>query len=189
MPINLFLPILLRLAGPFAFVSAAIGAGIMNRSIVIVPILALAGTATAILIRKVTPSPMMEVKNLLDPNAPHQTPGLFDGFFRRFALGTLGYGLVFGLAAMIAALFQTTELEPQVRLEDAGFALIPAGIALIGAWLSARIGISQMAGMAAQMQDMFAQANPETGAPSSDDDAFTVEGEIIDPDASGETDS
>ena len=189
MPINLLLPVVLRLAGPLAFIGAALGAGAMNRSIIIVPILALAGTVTAIIIRKVTPSPMLEVKNLLDPNAPQQAPRLFDGFVRRLLLGSLGYGLVFGLAALIAAVFHTTEFEPQVRPEDAWFILVPALIALVGAWLSARIGISQMTGMAAQMQDMFAHMNPQSGAPSADDDAFTVEGEIIDPDTPDGKDS
>ena len=183
MPINLFLPIALRLAGPLAFGSAAIIAGVMNRSIMIVPILALAGAAAAILIRIYAPSPVLEVKNLLNPDAPPKQPGVFDGLGRRLIFGVLGYGILFFLAAWIAALFQSTEFAQQVQGWDLGFAAVPAIIALIGAWLSARIGYNQMASMTAQMQDMFAQMNDPAGPTADDEDSFTFEGEIIDPDA------
>ena len=182
MPIGLALPIILRLAGPIAFTLAAVTAGIMNRSIMIVPILALAGAGVAILIRIYAPSPVLEVKNLLNPEAQQKPPGVFDGLGRRLLLGVLGYGIVFSLSAWIAALFQSTEFAQQVGVTDLVLAIIPAIIALIGAWLSARIGYSQMASMTAQMQDIFAQMNDGPQAQSGEDDAFTFEGEIIDPD-------
>ena len=64
---------------------------------------------------------------------------------------------------------------------DASYILIPALIALLGAWGSARLGASQMAGMMGQMQDMFAQMQAAQGQESAED-PFTVDGEVIDPD-------
>ncbi len=181
MPAAILLPILLRLAGPLAFIGAAIAAGILNLSIVMVPLLAAASTATAILIKTVTPSPAMELKEMLDANAPSEKPSPFKGAGRGFAIRILGFGLVFGLAALIAALFQSTELEPRIRAGDFGFLIIPSAIALIGAWVSARIGLNQMAGMMGQMQDAFAQMQTGQSTSDAEDGAFTFEGEIIDP--------
>ena len=182
MPSALFLPIFLRLLGPMAFIGMAIAAGVMNRSIMIVPLLALTATAVSILIRYVSPSPMMEVKDLLNPSAPSVRPSPFRGLGRRFGLGILGYGIVFGLAATIAAIFQATEFESQIRAFDFGLLAIPAALALIGGLLSARMGQAQMEGMMGQMQDMFSQMQDAQSAAATDEDAFTVEGEVIDPD-------
>lgn len=181
MPAALLLPILLRLAGPLAFIGAAMTAGILNLSIIMVPLLAAASTATAILIKTVTPSPAMELKEMLDGSAPSEKPSPFKGVGRGLAIRTLGFGVMFGLAALIAALFQTTELEPSIRASDFGFLIVPAAIALIGAWISARIGLNQMAGMMGQMQDAFAQMQTGQPQPEAEDGAFTFEGEIIDP--------
>ncbi|MCR9268984.1 MAG: hypothetical protein NXH72_03245 [Hyphomonadaceae bacterium] len=182
MPAALFLPLLLRLAGPLAFIGAAIIAGILNRSIMLVPLLALAGTGTTVLIRFLAPSPAMDIKAMLDPNSQLQKPSPFKGIGQRFGLGVLGFGLVFGVSALIAALFQATEFEPRVNLSDAGFLVVPGLIAVIGAWLSARLGLNQMAGMMQDMQGMFSQMQAGPEATSNDEDAFTVEGEIIDRD-------
>jgi len=181
MPAALLLPILLRLAGPLAFIGAVIAAGIMNLSIVIVPLLAAASTATAILIKTVTPSPAAEIKDMLDTNASTEQPSPFKGAGRAFAIRTLGFGMVFGLAALIAALFQTTELEPSIRASDFSFLIIPSAIAFIGAWVSARIGFNQMAGMMGQMQEAFSQLQAGQPNPDAEHGTFTFEGEIIDP--------
>ena len=177
----LLLPILLRIAGPLAFLSATAAAGVMNRSIMVVPILAAVATLTTILIRKFTPSPAVELKAILSPEANPQPDNPFRGMGRGFAMGLVGYTIVFALAAWIAALFQTTEFEPQVRWDDAALALIPALIALIGAWLSARLGLNQMASMMGQMQTAFSQMQSGDPAAESSEEAFTFEGEIIDP--------
>lgn len=182
MPPALFLPILMRLSGPLAFVTAAGVAGVLNRSFVLIFVLAAVATATTIVIRKISPSPAMDLKAVFssDPSAP--PPSIFRGASRRFAIGLIGYALVFGLAAMIAAIFKTTEFEPQIRADDIWFLVVPAGIAMAGAWVSARLGMAQMAGMMDQMQGVFSQMQARETAQSAEDDAFTVEGEIIDPD-------
>jgi len=181
MPTSFLVPILLRLAGPIAFLSAAIVAGVMNRSVLLVPLLTVVATLTTLVIRKVSPSPVTDLKSVLTPDAQPAPPNLFRGVGRRFAIGLVGYGIAFGLAALIAAMFQTTEFEPQLMMSDTIYLIVPTLVAIVGGWISARVGMSQMADMMGQMQEMMAQMqaaqNPEAG-----DDAFTVDGEVIDPD-------
>jgi len=88
---------------------------------------------------------------------------------------------VFAVFAWVAALFQTTEFEPQIRPDDAWIVFTPAIIALIGAWLSARLGLSQMASMMGQMQTAFSHMQSDEPTAETDAEAFTVEGEIIKP--------
>jgi len=183
MPVAFLLPILLRLAGPLAFAFAAIAAGVMNRSFIIVLLLAVIASLTTVIIRKVSPSPAMDLKAMMTPDAAPQPASPFRGVGRRFAIGVVGYAALFGLAASIAAIFQTTEFERQLMLTDIWFAGIPAVIALVGAWVSARIGLNQMASMMGGMQDAFNQMQAGQGPATADDeDAFTFEGEVIDPD-------
>ena len=180
MPQTLLLPIILRVAGPIAFVIAAMTAGVMNRSIIIVPLLALVATATTVIIRTVSPLPSFDLKSALSPDAPARKPSAFRGAGRRLVIGVIGYGVAFGFAALVAALFQATEFQPQLSLEDAGYFIVPGLIAIIGATIGARLGVNQMSGMMSQMQDMFAQM--QTPGAANDEDGFTFEGEIIDPD-------
>ena len=182
MPTSFLIPILLRLAGPIAFLVAAIVAGVMNRSIFLIPLLTVVATATTIVIRKVSPSPATDLKSVLSPDAEPNPPNIFRGAGRRFAIGLVGYGIAFGLAAWIAAIFQTTEFEPQLMVSDTVYLIVPTMVAVIGAWISARVGMSQMAGMMGQMQEMMAQMQAAQTASPGDDDAFTVDGEVIDPD-------
>jgi len=185
MPVALLFPILLRLAGPLTFVLAAITAGVMNRSFIIVPLLAVIASITTVIIRKISPSPAMDLKSMMSPNEAPKPANPFRGVGRRFGIGLVGYAVLFGLSASIAAIFQTTEFEPQLMLSDIWFAGIPALIAFIGAWVSARIGLNQMASMMGGMQDMYEQMNAGQSPESSDDAAFTFEGEVIDPDEPG----
>lgn len=182
MPIALLLPILARLAGPMSFASAAIVAGVMNRSFVLVPLLAVTASLATILVKWLLPSPVSDLTSMLSPDAEPAAPNPLKGVGRRFAAGLIGYGLLFGLAALIAALFQTTEFEPQVLSSDIWFLAIPGVAAIIGAWISARLGQAQMAGMMGQMQDVFAQMQAQQAGQQSEEDGFTFEGEIIDPD-------
>ena len=182
MPAALFLPLLLRLAGPLSFLCAAMIAGVMNRSLLLIPLIALASTAATVLIRFIAPSPVTDLKTMLDPNARPQKPSPFKGVGRRFGVSVLGFGLMFGFSALIAAVFQPTEFQQQVQRLDFGFLAIPALIAIIGAWLSARLGINQMASMMQDMQGIFAQMQAGQTPRDEGEDAFTVEGEIIDPD-------
>jgi len=184
MPIALLLPILLRIAGPVAFLFSVASAGAMNRSVILVPIIAVAATVTTILIRIIAPSPASEINSMLsgDPNPSPESP--FRGSGRRLGIGLVGYALIFGLSAWVAALFQTTEFEPQVLVQDIWFVISPAVIAIIGAWISARMGFNQMANMMGQMQTAFADMKANANGAEMNDDDFTVEGEIIDPDES-----
>lgn len=188
MPTALLLPVLLRLAGPISFTVAASAAGVLNRSIMLIPLLAVAASLTTILIRTLVPSPINDLHAMLSPNAPPQPQSPFRGIGKRLGFGLVGYGIAFVLAALIAAIFQSTDFEPRLMPSDVGFLIIPAAIAIIGAWLSSRLGFNQMAGMMGQMQDMFAQMK-EAERQASGDEPFTVDGEIIHPDDDRRQDS
>lgn len=188
MPTALLLPILLRLAGPISFTMAASTAGVLNRSIMLVPLLAVAASLTTILIRALVPSPVNDLQAMLIPNAPTHPPSPFRGMGKRLGIGLIGYGIAFGMAALLAALFQTTDFEPRLMPSDASYLFIPAAIAIMGAWLSSRLGFNQMAGMMGQMQDMFAQMK-DAERQAGGDEPFTVDGEVIHPDEDGRPDS
>ncbi len=181
MPIALLLPILARLAGPISFASAAVAAGVMNRSIVLIPLLAVTATVATILVRWLIPSPVNDIKAMLSPEAEPAAPNPMKGAGQRFGMGLVGYGLLFGLAALISAVFKTTEFEPQVLSSDIWLLAVPGVIAIIGAWVSARMGHAQMSGVMDQMQAMAAQMQAQTSVAPGDEDGFTFEGEIIDP--------
>ncbi|MEO1659780.1 MAG: hypothetical protein AAFR51_02240 [Pseudomonadota bacterium] len=181
MPIALLFPILARLAGPISFASAAIVAGGMNRSVVMVPLLAVTASLATVLVRWLLPSPVNDLKAMLSPEAEPAAPNPLKGVGQRFGLGLIGYGLLFGLAALIAAVFKTTEFEPQVLSSDIWFLAVPGAIAIIGAWVSARLGYTQMAGMMGQMQTVFADIKSQQAPQPGEQDGFTFEGEIIDP--------
>ena len=183
MPLSFILPIALRAIGPFAFVASAMAAGAMNQSVMLVPLLAVAVTLTTLLIRKVSPSPAGDLAAVLNPQAEQTRKGLFDGALKRFGAGLIGYAVCFGFAALIAAMFQETEFNQMLIGSDLWFALIPATIAIVGAYVSYRMAFGQMADMAGQVQAMFAQMQDRdhpSGAPEEDD--FTLEGEIVDDD-------
>ena len=182
MPAALLFPILLRVAGPIAFLVSVATAGILNRSFMLVPLLALAATLTTNLIRQVTPSPALELKDMLSAEDAPKPNNPLRGIIPRLAGGLVGYAILFAIAAGLAAIFQTTEFEPQVALADVWFAIIPAMLAFVGAWVSARIGANQMAGMMSQMQEAFSQMQAgQAQGHADEDDAFTFEGEVIDP--------
>lgn len=181
MPAALALPLMLRAAAAIVFLIAVIAAGIMNRSIFIVPLLAAAATLTQFLVSKVIPSPMTELKAGLNPGAP-PTPALTK-LSRGFFIATFGYGILFVITVFISALFQETELAHAFTRTDAYLIAIPAIAAAVLSLINARIANAQMATMMSGVQAMYAQMNPD-GAPNpaNDDDAFTIDGEIIDED-------
>lgn len=182
MPAALFLPILLRAAGPLAFILAALIAGGMNRAVILVPLLAIAATLTTALIRATTPSPTGELMAALNDQEAPAPKNPFAGSLQRFGAGMLGYSFLFGFAALIAALFQVTEFEPRFTVQDTPFLVIPAILAVIGASISSRLGFNQMASMMGQMREAMSQVRPDQPYDASDDDAFTVDGEVIDED-------
>mgnify|MGYP001797127042 FL=1 len=79
MPVALFFPILLRLAGPVAFILAVAVAGAMNRSFILVPLLALAASLTTVIIRAVTPSPAMDLGAAMQSQAEQRPHNPFRG--------------------------------------------------------------------------------------------------------------
>jgi len=183
LPFALILPVLLRLAGPIAFVLAALSAGVMNRSAMIIPLLAVAATLTTVLVRKFSPSPALNLQAMLNPQASTKPESIFKGLLPRFGAGLVGYGLAFGFAALVAALFQVTEFEPRLLVTDTAFLIVPAILACFGAYMSAQMGLNQMANMAGQMQSMFSDIQAQQAANDESGDApFTFEGEVIDPD-------
>ncbi|MEM7494164.1 MAG: hypothetical protein AAF296_12340 [Pseudomonadota bacterium] len=183
MPLSLIFPIALRAAGPVAFIISAMAAGAMNQSVMLVPILALTATLTTLLIRKVSPSPAGELAAALNPQAEQKRKSVFKGALKRFGAGLIGYAVCFGIAALIAAMFQETEFNQLFVRSDIWFALIPAIIAIVGAYFSSRMAFGQMADVAGQMQTMFAQMQ-DRGHPAGtpEDDDFTLEGEIVEDD-------
>ncbi|MDJ0921833.1 MAG: hypothetical protein QNI84_11950 [Henriciella sp.] len=182
MPPALFFPILLRAAGPLAFIIAALIAGGMNRAVILVPLLAIVATLTTAVIRATTPSPTQELMAALNDEAEPAPQNPFSGSLQRLGAGLLGYSFLFAVAALIAAVFQVTEFNPSLTLQDLPFLIAPAIIALIGASISSRMGFNQMANMMGQMREAMAQMQPDRPYDASSDEAFTVEGEIIDKD-------
>lgn len=183
MPAAILFPILLRAAGPIAFILAALIAGVLNQSIMIVPLLALAATLATMVIGTVSPSPAVELAAMLDPNAPPKSKSVLDGAGKRLGIGLIGYAFTFGFAALVAALFQETEFNQVLTMTDAWLILVPSVLAVLAAMLSARLGANQIVGMAAQMESMIKQAKAGYGDPNTppdQNDAFTVEGEIVD---------
>ncbi len=182
MPTALILPILLRVLATAIFALAAIYAGVANRSFLIVPCLAAAAAAAQYVTGLIAPSPIQGLKFAFDPEARPPNPLSKAG--RGFAMGVVLYGLLFSLAAMIAALFQETEFERALTGDDGLLVAVAAGFATVFSSLSARTGTSQIAGMMGNMQEAFAdmQAQQATADMAAGDDEFIVEGEIIEPD-------
>ncbi|MEO0548724.1 MAG: hypothetical protein AAFZ91_02300 [Pseudomonadota bacterium] len=179
MPAALLLPILLRAAGPLAFILSALIAGAMNRAVILVLLLAIAATLTTALIRAITPSPTDELMAALNQQEAPVPKSPFAGSLQRFGAGIMGYAFVFGFAVLVSSLFQVTELEPRFTVEDSAFLIIPATIAVIGASVSARMGFNQMADMMGQMREAYTQMRPGEPYDGKRDEAFTVDGEVI----------
>lgn len=181
MPAALALPLMLRAAAAIIFLVAVIAAGIMNRSVFIVPLLAVAATLTQFLVSKIIPSPLTDLKAGLNPQAP-PTPALTK-LTRGVIIATFGYGILFVFTVFISALFQETELAHNFTRTDLYLIAIPAIGAAILSLINARIANAQMATMMSGVQAMYAQMNPDGPPnPANDDDAFTIDGEIIDED-------
>jgi len=181
MPAALALPLMLRAAAAIVFLIAVIAAGIMNRSVLMVPLLAAAATLTQFLVSRIIPSPLTEIKAGLNPNAP-PTPALTK-LSRGFFIATFGYGVLFVITVFISALFQETELAHALNRTDVYLITIPAATAAIFSLINARIANAQMATMMSGVQAIYAQMNSgDAPNPANDDDAFTIDGEIIDED-------
>lgn len=174
----------MQLSGPLAFIVSASVAGMLNRSLMLVPLLALTATGVSVLMRKLIPSMRAELQSVLQPGAPVVVVPATAGAVRGFFLRWLGYGFVFLSAAMLAALFQITEFEPRLQTTDLWFLCIPAAIAMPSRLLAHHLGIGRAANIATTMQGVFKQNQPVyRDGRASEGDPFTVEGEIIEPDS------
>lgn len=177
MPAFLIIPIALRVAATLVFIIAVVVAGVMNRSIMMVPLLAITATLVQWLVGKITPNPVNALQDALDTGIATR-PGA-QKFAPRIIAGTIGYGLVFMLTVFISALFQETELERALTQTDAMILAVTAGIAGVLSLLHAHTGARQAANMMGDFQQAFNEM--QTGQAANDEDAFTFEGEIIDP--------
>ncbi len=175
MPISLALPIFLRLAAALVFVVAVIVAGVMNRSIMMVPLLAGAATLTQWLLARIAPGPMASLQSSLG-GAP-QGPVPLNRLGGRFIAGVFGYGLLFILTVFISALFKETELERILTRTDLSILAIATGLAILLSLLNAHFGSKQVAGMMGDLEATFADMQRQQER----EEAFTVEGEMIDP--------
>ena len=70
MPLTLLTPLLMQLSGPLAFIISAGLAGLLNRSLMLVPLLALTATSVSVLMRILIPSMRAELQTVLQPDAP-----------------------------------------------------------------------------------------------------------------------
>lgn len=179
MPNALLLPILLRATPGLILLIAACTAGVLNRSVMIVPLLALAGTLAQFAASQFAPNPLDSLKDAFA--GPKAATGPANKLARGLIMSTLGFGVVYGLSALIAALFQETEFARTLTGFDAGLVLIPAGIAFVLSIFVAKSIARQAAQMLGGFQAAFSQMQGQAGQAANDDDAFTVEGEIIDP--------
>ncbi|MEM8617735.1 MAG: hypothetical protein AAGF20_12490 [Pseudomonadota bacterium] len=172
MSMALGLPILLRIAGALVFPVAVALAAILNRSVWIVPLMAGAATLTQAAMAQLAPNPLNSLSAMVSGSPPQN---IWKKALRGFIAGTVGYGVVFSLVVLVAAVFQETELQPMVRQSDLILVALAtataAGLALINARTTAR----QMAQVMAQFG---AAGTPDPGDPETAD-GIIIEGEII----------
>ena len=182
MPLALILPIALRAASTLVFLVAVVVAGVMNRSIAIVPLLAIAATLTQLAVRRVAPSPIEGLQAAFQsPMGPPPHPAA--KLLRSALTSTVAYGVLFGFSALIAAMFQVTEFSRIVTQFDFGLIAVPTVLAFLTGVLVAKTAASQAANMMGDLQQAFADMQAQQpGQPANDEEPFTFEGEIIDPD-------
>ncbi len=180
MPFIIALPIILRLAASAVFIIAVVTAGAMNRPLIMVPLLAAASTGVHWLTGRIMPSPMKNLQAVSGHvTAPGHSP---QALFVRFIAGTFGYGLIFMVTVFMSAIFRETELDRMLTSLDGLIIAIPAVIAGLLSIATAYTGASQVTGMAQDLHQSFTHMRASGHPDAANDDAFTVEGEIIDPD-------
>lgn len=181
---TLFRSLLIYLCGPLAFIASVGLAGILNRSLLLVPALALTATATSVLLRSLIPSLRSGLQMILRRQEPVAKVAILSGAIRGFVLRWLGYGAVFFSAAMLAALFQATDFAPRIERSDLWFLCLPVAIAIPSRWLSHQLGVGRAVKMRPPMRSVFERA--QTGSHPHTDSTqapFTIEAEIIRDDA------
>ena len=171
------LPVLLRVLASAVFAIAVIYAGVANRSILIVPLIAFAAAAVQWLVSIVAPSPITGLQQMVSPDAAPPNP--VAKFGRGFGVSLVLYLFLFGLSALIAALFQETEFARRLIADDIWIVALPAGIAFAASVLSAKTGTNQVVGMMEDVQKAFAEMQAQQAQQDmAADDDFIVEGEF-----------
>ena len=178
MPIALALPIILRIASTLVFLVAVIIAAALNRSVMMVPLLAAAATLSHWVAGKFAPNPLSNLDGADNVRTP--TGSLLGRLTPRFLIGAIGYGILFALAVLISAVFQETELERAITQTDFIIIGVASAVAIALSIINAYTAASQVTGMMSDLQQAFSDMqNDQT---PDGEEPFTFEGEIIDPD-------
>ncbi len=181
MPFVLALPIILRIASTLVFLVAVIVAAALNRSVMMVPLLAAAATLSHWVAGKFVPNPLSNLEGATSIRTP--MGNLLGRLAPRFLVGVFGYGILFALAVLISAVFQETELERAITRTDFIIIGVASVIAIILSVINAYTAATQVTGIMSDLQQAFSDMQDGQG-PDQDggETPFTFEGEIIDPD-------
>ena len=159
---------MLRAASAFVFVIAVIVAGAANRSLLMVP--AIAAVATLANLN----TPRMSI-NLTGAPEQRLVGRAMTVFFTR----TVMFAFVFGLSALIAALFQETEFARDFTNFDVILVTVPFVLALILTTMAMRSPLGNPEEFVQDLRKAFAEMQENGGPqPAANDDAFTVDGEF-----------
>lgn len=156
--------LLLRLAAILAFPAGVVLAALMERSFLMVAVLA-AGMVMVSWIER------LRLFRLAGNDERPDLSGLLPGFAWRFGL----LAGVFILSLGVMALFRDTALSRSFGLVDLGVLVGVTGIALIANSLSARIATDQLGTTLSHMRAGFGARGANDNAGSSD----VIEGEVI----------
>ena len=175
MPQSLKLNLLLRGGSVAVFLLAIILAAILNRPILMIPLMA--GVMTLSSIIALRRSPLTEITHMQPDGTPPPRPTLdlariSTGFILR--LGALA--ALFIAALGLTALFTDTALAREIGAIDLALLIIPLLAALGMAEMSARLTARQVAGAIGAFQGMFAEVRDGPGGEGGE----IIEGEIID---------
>lgn len=177
MPQSLKLNLLLRGGSVAVFLLAIILAAILNRPILMIPLMASAMTLASLIASR--RSPLTEITHMQPDGAPPPHPPL--------DLARIGAGFMVRLGALaalfiaalgITALFTETALAREFGAVDLALLILPLLAALGMAEIAARLTARQVAGAINAVQGLF---NEVRGGPDGEDDEI-IEGEIIDED-------
>ena len=184
MPIFLAIPVILRIAATLVFLIAVIAVGAMNRSVMMVPLLAAVATLVQWGVGLFAPNPLTNLKDMVNPGAAQsQTPGnTIAKLARKFLFGVIGYGILFALAYMISGIFKATEMERIITRFDLILIAVTAAIAVVLSVINAFTAANQVTGMMDDLQQAFSDMQGGQGPDQNGGETpFTVDGEIIEP--------
>ena len=169
MPLMIQFAILLRVLSLLVFIIAAIVAGVMNRPVLLMVILAALMALTNFYYAR---------HSRAQKAARGEPTGWLGKLGLTFVARLITLAIFYGLAVLISALFQETYLARQLAPIDGWVVGITLAIALLTSEVSKRMLATQvtglMGGMMADMQAAMAKMQQDAGA---GDDGFTIDGE------------